>query len=119
MSGQTAHGVRKGIIMAERKIEVSNPRYTVREVEPGFEIIDTQGKDESYLIDRFNTDGIDISESSKRVANHWAYIWNIVEMGYCGACQKKFAEGESRHAAIGFHSLDKIVCYACAASPED
>lgn len=103
----------------KQTVTVLTPRYTVEEVTNGYNIVDSTGKDEPYFIDRRNSDGVDISEGSKECAEHWAYTWNIVEMGYCGACEHKFTEGERRYPAVGFHSLDRTICFGCACSQED
>jgi hypothetical protein len=63
---------------------------------------------------------IERSEASdKEVAEHWCEKWNLVEAGHCGACRKKFAEGEKRYPAVGFHELDRTICFHCACSQED
>lgn len=100
-------------------IKITKPRYTVQQWQTGFAIVDATGKDDPYIIERYNSDGTDISNAAKRCAEDWAYTWNIVEQGYCGACQHKFAEGEKRYPAVGFHSLDKVICFSCACSQED
>ena len=100
------------------KQTITNPRYTVVEAANGFNIVDSTGEDKPYFIDRHNSDGVDISEGSKQCAENWAYVWNIVEMGYCGACEKRFNEGERRYPAVGLHSLDRVICFACACSQE-
>jgi hypothetical protein len=60
-----------------------------------------------------------MEEHDKEVAEHWCEKWNLVEAGHCGACRKKFAEGEKRYPAVGFHSLDRTICFHCACSQED
>lgn len=57
--------------------------------------------------------------SDKEVAEHWAEKWNLVEAGHCGACRKKFEPDEKRYPAVGFHELDRIICFYCACSQED
>lgn len=98
---------------------VEKPRYHVEPASSGFAIVDSTSKDQPYIIDRCNSDGIDISDASRQVADDWAWTWNIVEAGYCGACARQFAPGEQRYPAVGFHRLDKIVCFSCACSQED
>ena len=63
---------------------------------------------------------IERSEASdKEVAEHWCEKWNLVEAGHCGACRKKFEPGEKRYPAVGFHELDRTICFYCACSQED
>lgn len=99
---------------------VTVPRYHVEPASngTGFTIVDSTGKDQPYIIDRCNSDGVDISDASRQVAEDWCWTWNIVEMGYCGACARPLQPGE-RYPAVGFHRLDKVVCFSCACSQED
>lgn len=107
--------------MRAGNIAIPHPRYSVQEVPAGFEIVDSTGQDKPYLIERCNTDGVDISESRQRVAGDWCYTWNIVEMGYCGACgelRSEVSDGGT-YPAVGWHHLDKLICFYCACSQED
>lgn len=108
-------------MIRDTQIEVTNPRYSVREVRAGFEIVDSTGQDEPYLIERLNSDGVDISDFNKSVAEGWCYTWNLVEMGYCGACGKLRVEVSDggTYPAVGWHHLDKLICFYCACSQED
>ena len=111
--------------MDQQKVKVTNRRYVVEKAPNGHSIIDTTGQDKPYTIKLPEVDEPRTPEAlarsqefNKGVCEHWAYVWNIVEMGYCGACQKRFEEGETRFPAVGFHRLDRIICYGCAASQE-
>lgn len=113
---------------ATEKIDVSKPRYIVAEASDGsgYGIVDTKGNDQPYMIDLPRVDEPRTAEElaqslefTRKAAEHWAYTWNIVELGYCGACEHKFAEGEQRYPAVGFHHLDKTICFSCACSQED
>jgi hypothetical protein len=111
-------------------ITITNPRYIVeKHPKDGHSIIDTTGKDKPYTIPlpsrytyeppRTPAELADSNAFNKSVCESWAYVWNIVEMGYCGACQHKFAEGETRYPAVGFHVHDRTICFNCACSQED
>lgn len=58
-------------------------------------------------------------EHDKKTAEHWCGKWNLVESGHCGACRKKFEPDEKRYPAVGFHELDRTICFYCACSQED
>lgn len=138
----------------------TSQRYRVEKASPyGWQIVDTTGQDEPYIIQHFvNTEefkqqepdylldpmfGVhfkligdqfvheldprymsaeDIARSEEhdhKTAQGWCDTWNLVENGHCGACRKTFAEGEKRYPAVGFHKLDRTICFACACSQED
>ncbi len=108
------------------KITIDQPRYIVEKAANGHSIIDTTGEDAPYTIEIPDHAETDTPEGLQRWQTHtretcegWAYIWNVVELGYCGGCQHKFIDGETKHAAVGFHSLDKVHCFNCACSAED
>ena len=97
----------------------------------GYAIIDTTGKDEPYVISAMRSRSsyerqqltpasIERTEQHDRgVAEDWAYTWNLVERGYCGACKRLLAEIPGDHkgyTAVGYNRLYRV---PCACSQED
>jgi hypothetical protein len=117
--------------------ELTDPRYIVEKAQAstGYAIIDTKGRDEPYLIDAMHSlrsyerqaltpAAIErYEEHNKKVAEQWAYTWNLVELGYCGACKALLAaikgHENERYPAVGYNKLYRTVCFACACSQED
>ncbi len=121
--------------MQQQPVTIENPRYIAQKAQEGYNIIDTTGKEQPYLINamrslnsyerqRLTPASIQrYEEHNKRVAQEWAYTWNLVTLGYCGACQKPLAEipghENERHSAVGYNKLYRVICFNCACSQED
>jgi hypothetical protein len=121
-----------------RRITIEKPRSIVQKAtagDDGYDIVDTTGKDQPYRINAMDTlsdyernrlSSVSVQRyeaHSRRVAEDWASVWNIVELGHCGACQKLLAEDpghkNERYSAVGYNHLYRTICFACACSQED
>jgi hypothetical protein len=68
-------------------------------------------------------------EHAQKVAEEWAYTWNLVELGYCGNCHRRIANipgyrpgpgGEPPiHTHTFGHQMYRKLCFDCSCSLED
>jgi hypothetical protein len=121
------------------RIPIENPRYVVQAGHGlSYAIIDTTGKDAPYVIGESNNDRRHVKneasrkrtqEFNRKVAEDWAYTWNLAENGYCGLCKRKISEipgyqpgtnGEPPQHEFTFgHRMYRRLCFYCSCSQDD
>jgi hypothetical protein len=118
-------------------IAIEKPRYLVQPQPDriGYAIVDTKGQDQPYVINSLQSlsayerrqrtpeNNQHSAEYNKKVAESWAYTWNLVEMGYCGSCHTLLSTVKGHenewYAAVGYNHLYRTICFACSCSQED
>lgn len=104
-------------------------RYKVIETADGsprfsYAVFDTQSQ--KIAVDGYNNR---MSELTEKAALHWSTLWNKVEDGHCGMCERKISEipeyqrganGEEPREKFTYgHALYKRLCFTCSCSLDD